>query len=159
MADSITTWRMAMLASTEHGALGSGPRASKSSRISSSTSTCPSPSPRETACRSPSPSTTTPAQRGDVALKLQSDDWFSLADDIPDKSVSVDSDQVGGSQFTLEAKRIGKFKLTLSAQMKGSANRADIVVREIEVVPNGREQNTVFNGRLDASGRGEPPRT
>ena len=38
--------------------------------------------------------------------------------------------------------------------MKGSANRADIVVREIEVVPNGREQNTVFNGRLDASGQG-----
>ena len=59
----------------------------------------------------------------------------------------------------VEAKRIGKFKLTLSAQMKGSANRADIVVREIEVVPNGREQNTVFNGRLDASGQVEPPRT
>ena len=28
-------------------------------------------------------------------------------------------------------------------------NRDDIVVREIEVVPNGREQNLVFNGRLE----------
>jgi uncharacterized protein YfaS (alpha-2-macroglobulin family) len=56
---------------------------------------------------------------------------------------------VGGSQFTLEAKRIGKFKLTLSAHMKGRASRADIVVREIEVIPNGREQNVVFNGRLE----------
>jgi uncharacterized protein YfaS (alpha-2-macroglobulin family) len=49
----------------------------------------------------------------------------------------------------LEARRIGKFKLTLSAQMHGEANRADIVVREIDVIPNGREQNLVFNGRLE----------
>jgi uncharacterized protein YfaS (alpha-2-macroglobulin family) len=33
--------------------------------------------------------------------------------------------------------------------MKGGADRADIVVREIEVIPNGREQNLVFNGRLE----------
>ena len=66
-----------------------------------------------------------------------------------EKSVAVDSARVGGSQFTLEAKRIGKFKLTLSARMKGGADRADIVVREIEVIPNGREQNLVFNGRLE----------
>jgi hypothetical protein len=33
--------------------------------------------------------------------------------------------------------------------MKGGANRADIVVREGEVIPNGREQNLVFNGRLE----------
>ena len=68
---------------------------------------------------------------------------------MPNKSVAVDSAQVGGSQFTLEARRIGKFKLTLSARMHGGADRADIVVREIEVIPNGREQNLVFNGRLE----------
>ena len=51
--------------------------------------------------------------------------------------MSVDSARVGGSQFTLEARRIGKFKLMLTANMKGDAARADIVVREIEVVPNG----------------------
>jgi hypothetical protein len=61
----------------------------------------------------------------------------------------VESGRVGGSQFTLEAKRIGKFKLTLSARMNGGVARADIVVREIEVVPNGREQSLVFNGRLE----------
>jgi len=62
---------------------------------------------------------------------------------------------VGRSQFTLEAKRIGKFKLTLSARMNGGAHRADIVVREIEVIPNGREQNVVFNGRLESNVRHE----
>ena len=35
--------------------------------------------------------------------------------------------------------------------MEGTAKRADIVIREIEVVPNGREQTMVFNGRLASS--------
>src|SRR5437660_7951340 len=74
---------------------------------------------------------------------------------MAEKSVTVDSARVGGSQFTLEAKRIGKFKLTLSARMKGESDRADIVVREIEVVPNGREQNQVCNGRLETTARHE----
>src|SRR5208283_2298909 len=55
----------------------------------------------------------------------------------------------GGSEFRIQANRIGKFKLTLAARMNGAGQRADIVVREIEVVPNGREQSVVFNGRLE----------
>jgi uncharacterized protein YfaS (alpha-2-macroglobulin family) len=74
-----------------------------------------------------------------------------LDDDTSEKTLSVESGRVGGSQFTLNAKRIGKFKLTLSAHMDGGAGREDIVVREIEVIPNGREQNLVFNGRLENS--------
>src|SRR5437667_7685344 len=74
-----------------------------------------------------------------------------MVDDVPEKSVTVDASRVGGSQYTIEARRIGKFKLTLSARMKGGAERADIVVREIEVIPNGREQNLVFNGRLETT--------
>ena len=34
--------------------------------------------------------------------------------------------------------------------MDGAASRDDIVVREIEVIPNGREQDLVFNGRLES---------
>jgi alpha-2-macroglobulin-like protein len=64
-------------------------------------------------------------------------------------AVSVEPARVGNSQFTLQAKRIGKFKLTLSARMQEATDRADIVVREIEVIPNGREQSVVFNGRLE----------
>src|SRR5439155_21955067 len=90
-----------------------------------------------------------------VNLQLQADDWFSLADDVAEKSVAVESARVGGAQFTLEAKRIGKFKLSLGARMKGGANRADIVVRDIEVIPNGREQSVVFNGRLESTAQHE----
>ena len=59
MADSITTWRMAMLASTTHGASAAPLPASKSSRISSSISISPSLSRKEIASRSRSRSTTT----------------------------------------------------------------------------------------------------
>ena len=148
MADSITTWRMAMLASTTHGALGSGTSSIKVFQ--------------EFFVDLDLPVTLTQGDRvsipvavynysnggGDVSLQLHPDDWFSLVQDVPSKTVAVESGRVGGSQFTLEAKRIGKFKLTLSASMK---NGADIVVREIEVVPNGREQNVVFNGRLEST--------
>ena len=88
---------------------------------------------------------------GEVQLKLKEGDWYSLVDDNGAKSVDVGAQHVGGSQFTLEAKQIGKFKLTLSAQKQGSVKRADVVVREIEVVPNGREQNIVFNGQLESA--------
>jgi uncharacterized protein YfaS (alpha-2-macroglobulin family) len=88
---------------------------------------------------------------GNVCLKLQPEEWYALDDGDPEKTVAVESSRVGSAQFTIQANRIGKFKLTLTARMDGMGGetRNDIVVREIEVVPNGREQNLVFNGRLE----------
>jgi len=155
LADSITTWRMAMLASTTHGALGSATSSLKVFQDFFVDLDLPVTLTQGDRVSIPVAVYNYSGGRGDVSLKLQPDDWFSLVDDVADKSVTVDSARVGGSQFTLEARRIGKFKLTLSARMKGAADRADIVVREIEVIPNGREQNLVFNGRLETSVRHE----
>jgi uncharacterized protein YfaS (alpha-2-macroglobulin family) len=151
IADSITTWRMAMLASTTHGALGTATSSLKVFQDFFVDLDLPVTLTQGDRVSIPVAVYNYSGARGDVSLKLQPDDWFSLIDDSPDKSVGVESNHVGGSQFTLEARRIGKFKLTLSARMNGGADRADIVVREIEVIPNGREQNLVFNGRLENS--------
>jgi len=151
VADSITTWRMAMVASTTHGALGSSTSSLKVFQDFFVDLDLPVTLTQGDRVSIPVAVYNYSATRGDVNLKLQADDWFSLVDDVPEKTVSVDSARVAGSQFTLEARRIGKFKLTLSAQMRGGNNRSDIVVREIEVVPNGREQSVVFNGRLESS--------
>jgi A-macroglobulin TED domain/Alpha-2-macroglobulin family/Carboxypeptidase regulatory-like domain/MG2 domain/A-macroglobulin receptor binding domain/Alpha-2-macroglobulin bait region domain/Macroglobulin domain MG3 len=151
LADSITTWRMAMLASTTHGALGSATSSLKVFQDFFVDLDLPVTLTQGDRVSIPVAVYNYSGARGDVSLKLQPDDWFSLVDDVSDKSVTVDSARVGGSQFTLEARRIGRFKLTLSARMNGGADRADIVVREIEVIPNGREQNLVFNGRLENS--------
>src|ERR1700678_3149802 len=154
MADSITTWRMAMIASTQQGALGTSTSSLKVFQDFFVDLDLPVTLTQGDRVSIPVAIYNYSDSRGDVNLKLQSDDWFSLVDDSGEKSVGVDSARVGSSQFTLEARRIGKFKLTLAARMQGGSNRtdngrADIVVREIEVIPNGREQSLVFNGRLE----------
>jgi hypothetical protein len=151
LADSITTWRMAMLASTPQGALGSATSSLKVFQDFFVDLDLPVTLTQGDRVSIPVAVYNYSGGRGDVSLQLQPDDWYSLMSDVAEKTVAVDSGRVGGSQFTLEAKRIGKFKLTLSARMTGGANLADIVVREIEVIPNGREQNLVFNGRLETA--------
>ena len=155
MADSITTWRMAMIASTQHGALGTSTSSLKVFQDFFVDLDLPVTLTQGDRVSIPVAIYNYSGSTGDVNLRLEADSWFSLIDDTAEKSVAVESSRVGGSQFTLEARRIGKFKLTLSARMKGGAERADIVVREIEVIPNGREQNQVFNGRLEKTAQHE----
>ena len=149
MADSITTWRMAMMASTQHGALGTSTSSLKVFQDFFVDLDLPVTLTQGDRVSLPVGIYNYSDSPGEVNLRLEKNSWFSLVDDVGEKAVTVDSSRVGSSQFTLEAQRIGKFKLTLSARMKGAANRADIVVREIEVIPNGREENLVFNGRLE----------
>jgi hypothetical protein len=151
LADSITTWRMALVASTVHGALGSGSSSVKVFQDFFADLDLPVTLTQGDRVSIPVGVYNFSGNRGDVSLKLEKDDWFSLVQDVPEKSLAVEAGRVGSSQFTIEANRIGKFKLTLASRMSGSANRADIVVREIEVIPNGREQSQVFNGRLDSA--------
>ncbi len=155
LADSITTWRIAMMASTVRGALGSGASSLKVFQDFFADLDLPVTLTQGDRVSIPVAVYNYTGSRGNAALTLESDDWFSLVDDSFEKSVAVESGGVGGARFTLEAKRIGKFKLTLAARMGGRSGRADIVVREIEVIPNGREQNLVFNGRLDRTIRHE----
>ena len=149
LADSITTWRMALLASTPRGALGSGASSIKVFQDFFVEPDLPVTLTQGDQVSIPVAVYNYSGAKGNVTLQLQSGDWFSLAGDVPTKTVAVNSGRVGASSFTIQAQRIGKFKLTLNARMDGAANRADIVVREIEVIPNGREQSVVFNGRLE----------
>jgi hypothetical protein len=153
MADNITTWRMAMLASTTRGALGSGTGSLKVFQDFFVDLDLPVTLTQGDRVSIPVAAYNYSGTAGNVSLDLQPADWFALVDDVAAKNLAVESGRVGGSQFTVEAKRIGKFKLTLSARLASGVNRADIVVREIEVVPNGRERNLVFNGRLESTVR------
>ena len=134
MADSITTWRMAMLASTTHGALGSATSSLKVFQDFFVDLDLPITLTQGDRVSIPIAVYNYSGARGDVRLQLRSDDWFSLVDDTADKSVQVDSSRVGGSQFTLEARRIGKFKLTLSARM----NLSLIHISKSVMVPSGK---------------------
>ena len=155
VADSITTWRMAMLASTQSGALGTGTGSLKVFQDFFADLDLPVTLTQGDSVTLPVAIYNYSGKPGNVTLQLQpdADNWYSLANDTADKTVAVESGHVGSSQFTLTANRIGKFKLTLTAHMddrNDGAGRSDIVVREIEVIPNGREQSLVFNGRLES---------
>jgi uncharacterized protein YfaS (alpha-2-macroglobulin family) len=145
VADSITTWRMAMLASTRDGALGTGTASLKVFQDFFADLDLPVTLTQGDRVTLPVAAYNYTGKQGHVSLKLQQDPWFTL-EDAGEKSINISAGQVGGSQFTLNANRIGTFKLTLTAHMEG---HDDIVVREIEVIPNGREQTIVFNGHLD----------
>jgi hypothetical protein len=152
IADSITTWRMAMLASTQSGALGTGASSIKVFQDFFADLDLPVTLTQGDRVSVPIGIYNYSGSAGRVSLTVQPEDWFSLDDDTASKTVAVESGRVGASQFTISARRIGKFKLTLRARMlAGGQTREDIVVREIEVIPNGREQNLVFNGRLETS--------
>ncbi len=151
VADSITTWRMAMLASTVSGALGSATASLKVFQDFFVDLDLPVTLTQGDQISLPIAVYNYSGKSGQVSLKLKREDWFSLDNDTPEKSVAAEVGRIGSSQFTITATRIGKFKLTLSAHMEGSDSRDDIVVREIEVIPNGREQDLVFNGRLEGS--------
>jgi uncharacterized protein YfaS (alpha-2-macroglobulin family) len=153
VADSITTWRMAMLASTRSGVLGTATSSLKVFTDFFVDLDLPVTLTQGDRVSIPIAVYNYSGKSGNVCLKLQPDEWYGLDNDNSEKTVDVESSRVGSSQFTIQANRIGKFKLTLTARMDGvgGETRNDIVVREIEVVPNGREQNLVFNGRLETS--------
>ena len=149
VADSITTWRLAMIASTQQGALGTSTSSLKVFQDFFVDLDLPVTLTQGDRVSIPVAIYNYSDSPGNVSLELRPDDWYALVDDVAEKSVAIEKARVGGSQFTVEAKRIGKFKLTLSARIEGAADRADIVVREIEVIPNGSEQSVVFNGHLE----------
>jgi hypothetical protein len=99
VADSITTWRMAMLASTTHGALGSSTSSIKVFQDFFVDLDLPVTLTQGDRVSLPVAVYNYSSTRGDVNLKLQADDWFSLVDDVAEKTVSVDSARVAGSQL------------------------------------------------------------
>jgi uncharacterized protein YfaS (alpha-2-macroglobulin family) len=140
---------MAMLASTEAGALGTGTASLKVFQDFFVDLDLPVTLTQGDRVSLPVAAYNYTGGAGRVKLVLKQEDWFALDNSDSEKSVAVEAGRVGGAQFTIDAKKIGKFKLTLTAHMDGAEGRDDVVVREIEVVPNGREQNLVFNGRLE----------
>jgi uncharacterized protein YfaS (alpha-2-macroglobulin family) len=149
LADSITTWRMALMSSTTHGALGSGTSSIKVFQDFFADLDLPVTLTQGDRVSIPVAAYNYSGASGDVRLQLQPAEWYALVEDTAEKTVAVESGRVGGAQFTIQANRIGKFKLTLTAAM--GMKRGDVIVREIEVKPNGRELTTVFNGRLETS--------
>ncbi len=148
IADNITTWRMALLASTKHGALGSGASSIKVFQDFFTELDLPVTLTQGDEVSLPVAVYNYSGVNGSVQVQLEPADWYTLEGDPSSKTIVSTSGRVEGTQFRIAAKRIGKFKLTLRATMNGAQRYQDIVIREIEVIPNGKEESLVFNGQL-----------
>ncbi|GAB4340677.1 MAG: hypothetical protein Kow0099_16820 [Candidatus Abyssubacteria bacterium] len=147
MADSITTWRMASMASSLDGVLGSTatpirvfqdffididlPVAlTQHDRISI---------PIAVYNYLPEPQT--------VELKITKEDWFRLLDE-PIKTIRLKQDEVSVVYFTIVAEKVGWHSLTVHGV---GSQMSDAIKRQILVVPDGKEFAVNFNDRLEGS--------
>ena len=145
MADSITTWRMASMASSLGGALGSTatpirvfqdffvdidlPVAlTQNDRISI-----------PVAVYNYLPG----SQR--IRLEITKQDWFELRDE-PVKEIWLEQDEVSVVYFTIVAKKVGWHNLTVHGL---GSKMSDAIKRQIEVVPDGKEFLVNYNDRLE----------
>src|SRR5438034_4765579 len=88
LADSITTWRMAMMASTTHGALGSATSSIKVFQDFFVDLDLPVTLTQGDRVSLPVAVYNYSGERGDVNLQLHPDNWFAMVDDVPEKSVT-----------------------------------------------------------------------
>jgi uncharacterized protein YfaS (alpha-2-macroglobulin family) len=97
LADSITTWRIAILASTQSGALGSGESSIKVFQDFFVDLDLPATLTQGDRVSIPVAVYNYSGKAGEVNLNLQPEDWYSLDNDNEEKSVTVDSGRVGGA--------------------------------------------------------------
>ncbi len=156
VADSITTWRMAMLASTRSGALGTATSSLKVFQDFFVDLDLPVTLTQGDRVSIPIAAYNYSGKSGEVSLKLEPSDWFSLDHDSSEKTIAVESGRVGRFAVHHQRESHRQVQADLTAHMDGAGPTAhDIVIREIEVVPNGREGSLVFNGRLESSAQHE----
>ncbi len=153
LADSITTWRMTMLASTKQGALGSSTSGIKVFQDFFIDLDLPVSLTQDDTISIPVAVYNYLEDAQDVELKLQQEDWFTLVDDSPLKQVRVGAGEVTATSYRIQAKKLGLGKLTVFARLtsRNSAANGDAISRQIEVLPNGEQQNIVVNDRLEST--------
>lgn len=145
MADSITTWRLTSMASSLTGALGSGTSAITVFQDFFVDIDLPVTLTQNDQISIPIVIYNYLPGTQDVRLKLTEEDWFELVNDIPEKIVTLNSGQVDVIYFTLKVKKIGWHKLTVHAY---GSEMSDAIARTIEVLPDGKQFEMTWNGRL-----------
>ncbi len=145
LADSITTWRMAVMASSMAGQLGS---TSAPIRVF-----------QDFFIDIDTPVTVTQNDRlslpiavynylpdiQNVRLELTQEDWFELQDE-PVKELEIETNEVSVVYFTIVAKEVGWHSLTIHGY---GSKMNDAIKRQVQVVPDGEEHVVNFNDRLE----------
>jgi hypothetical protein len=147
LADSITTWRASIMANTESGLLGS---ASGSIRVFQDffiDMDLPVNMTQHDQVDLPVVVYNYLPRAQNVRLTLTSEPWFSRSGPAT-QTVHVGSGDVESVSFPITVNTIGHHDLTVTAH--GQA-MSDAIRKPIEVVPDGKEVNTVINDQMSGA--------
>jgi len=148
MADSITTWRMQALASSQKGQLGSTTTGLRVFQDFFIDIDLPVALTQNDEISIPIAVYNYLPEAQTVKLSLELDPWFELVGDEAEKSLEIAASDIQSVYYRIRAKGIGSHSLTVHA--KGS-HLSDAIKRSIDVLPDGEERRDTWNDRLDGT--------
>ena len=145
MADSITTWRMSMMANTANGALGSSEAPIKCFQDFFADIDLPVALTQGDFIKIPVAVYNYMPGKQDVTLTMDESPWFTLTGSAK-QSISINAGEVKVVYFPMTVKSIGHHALKITAI---GTKLSDAIRRYIDVLPNGKKNETVINDRLE----------
>ena len=147
IADSITTWRMTALASTQDGRLGSGTGALRVFQEFFIDLDLPQALTVGDEVSIPVGVFNYLSEAQEVELTLQEESWFTLQDDAQ-KTISVEPNEITVVYFRIKAQEFGAkpFQVTAIGE-----TMSDAIVKQVQVYPDGKEIFFTESDRLSAN--------
>lgn len=147
MADSITTWRATVLASSRIGQLGSSSFPMRVFQDFFIDIDLPVSLTQNDEVSVPVAIYNYLPKQQTVKLKIESDDWFDVLDK-PDAETPIGAGDVSVKYFRIKVKQFGRKQLTVYAY---GEKMNDAIQREIEILPDGKEEWDTVNDRLEGN--------
>jgi alpha-2-macroglobulin family protein/MG2 domain-containing protein/macroglobulin-like protein len=147
IADSITTWRMTASANSQQGGLGSISHGIRVFQDFFVDLDLPVALTQNDEVSIPVVVYNYLKTKQRVRLEMKEADWFVLSGGAV-QEIELEPNEVSSTYYRIKVKGLGQ--KTLQVRADGS-NMSDAIRREIEVRPDGKEQNLAANGRLEGS--------
>ncbi len=147
VADSITTWRMTASANGKRGGLGSVSHAIRVFQDFFVDIDLPVSLTQNDEVSIPIVVYNYLKKPQRVRLEMEKGDWFELKGGTV-QELTLDPSEVSATYYRIKVKGLGN--RTLQVRADGS-QMSDAIKRQIEVRPDGKEQNVAYNGRLDGT--------
>ena len=144
LADSITTWRMTAMASSKTGALGSQESGIRVFQDFFVDLDLPVSLTQNDRVSIPVVLYNYLDTEQDVRLEFEEEPWFNLEGSAR-QTITLQPGQVTSMYFPIEVVELGNHRLTVWAY---GSEMSDAIRREIEVRPDGEEQEVTFSDRL-----------
>jgi uncharacterized protein YfaS (alpha-2-macroglobulin family) len=148
MADSITTWRLQALASSQRGQLGSATHPLRVFQDFFVDLDLPVALTQNDEVSLPVAVYNYLTSPQTVTLALEEQPWFELVKDEPQKALDLAASDIRVVYYRLRASKIGAHALTVHAR---GTRLSDAIRRQIEVLPDGEERRDTWNDRLEGT--------